>query len=371
MIKMVDLQSQYLQLKDDIDAAIANVIAQSAFVGGMFVNQFEQAFASYLGARHCVGVGNGTDALEIALASLTLPPGSEVIVPAMSFIAPAEAVTRAGHRVVFCDVDRASFTVSVDDAERRLTEKTRALIVVHLFGRPCAMGTIMSFAKHHDLKVIEDCAQAHGAECGGQRVGTIGDVGAFSFYPTKNLGAFGDAGAIVTNSDSLAEKCRRIANHGRLAKVDHEFEGRNSRLDGMQAAILNIKLRVVEQWTARRIAIAKLYDRAFAGLPNIVTPAAPEPESRHVYHQYVIRTPRRDALREHLIANQIESAIYYPLALPRLNAYRHLGHLYDSLEADTLCAEVLSLPIGDHLTDDQVAKVAHVVSEFACKKAAD
>lgn len=363
-VKFLDLNAQYQTIRAEIDSAIAAVIADCAFIGGKYATIFEAEFAAYQGAGFCVGVGNGTDALEIALESLGLPPGSEVIVPANSFIATSEAVTRSGHRVVFCDCNPDDYTFSVTDAERRITPSTRAVIPVHLYGRPCNMDAVMAFAAQHNLRVIEDCAQAHGAEYGGNRVGTFGDAGTFSFYPGKNLGAYGDAGAIVTNNESLAVRCRMIANHGRIGKYDHEFEGRNSRLDGIQAAILSVKLRHLDLWTGRRVAVAGKYRRLLSGCHGIILPVAETPGMHHVYHLFVIRARQRDRLQAFLKGEGIECGVHYPVSLPRLAAYRHDNRLDEQMFANQSCDELLSLPIGEHLNDADVERVAEAVNRF-------
>ncbi|MCM2265297.1 MAG: DegT/DnrJ/EryC1/StrS family aminotransferase [Desulfuromonadales bacterium] len=362
-VRFLDLARQYSAIRDDIDAAIAWVIRDSAFIGGTCLATFEEAFATFQQAAHCVGVGNGTDAIEIALEALELPPGSDVLVPANSFIASSEAVTRAGHRVVFCDCDQATYTLSVEDVSRRITARTRAIIPVHLYGQPCDMAGVMALAAKHGLRVIEDCAQAHGAEWQGRRVGTIGDLGTFSFYPGKNLGAYGDGGAIVTNDEAMAKRCRMIANHGRIGKYDHEFEGRNSRLDGLQAAILGVKLQHLENWTARRIAVAALYSELLIGCPDITLPVTAA-GARHVWHLFVVRAQRRDALKAHLAEVGIESGIHYPIALPKLAAYAYLGQADKAMVANRIDSELLSLPMGEHLSDENVRFVAGKIREF-------
>ena len=355
-VKFLDLQAQYNSIATDIDSAIASVIRDAAFVGGSRVTMFERKFAEYQAATHCIGVANGTDALEIALEALELPAGSEVIVPANSFIASAEAVTRAGHRVVFADIDPETYNLDPADVARRLTSRTAAIVAVHLYGQPCDMDAICDLARRHSLRVVEDCAQAHGAEYKGRRVGTIGDVGTFSFYPGKNLGAYGDAGAIVTADAEIAQRCRMIANHGRIAKYDHQLEGRNSRLDGLQAAILEVKLRYLETWLDRRKAVAARYRAGLAGVGTVILPVQ-RPDVRHVYHLFVIRTQRRDALAAHLQARHIQTGIHYPIALPKLQAYRHLGMADAPMHANRLDSELLSLPMGEHLSDPDVDAV--------------
>jgi dTDP-4-amino-4,6-dideoxygalactose transaminase len=359
-IKFLDLHAQYLEIKGEVDAAIANVIADAAFINGPYVKAFEQDFAHYLGAEHCVGVGNGTDALEIAFEALDLPAGSEVIVPANSFIASSEAVTRSGLKVVFCACDPQTYTLDIADVRARITPATSAIVAVHLYGHPCDMDFLRELAAEFGLRIIEDCAQAHGAEYRGRRIGTLGDVACFSFYPGKNLGAYGDGGAIVTQDTALAERCRMIANHGRKDKYNHEFEGRNSRLDGLQAAILSVKLRHLEAWTERRITAASAYRDGLADVPELTLPHAAS-WARHVYHLFVIRTAKRDAMQAYLQARGIHTGVHYPLALPDLAAYRNLGQ---HTASDTMHAQLLSLPMGDHLAPEDIQRVISAVREF-------
>jgi dTDP-4-amino-4,6-dideoxygalactose transaminase len=363
MIKFLDLAAQYRSIQADIDGAIAAVIAESAFIGGRHVAAFEQQFASFAGAAHCVGVGNGTDALEVALEALALPPGSEVIVPGNSFIASAEAVTRTGHRVVFADVEPESYVLDVASVRAKLTPRTKAVVAVHLYGHPCDMDALMAFAREHGLAVIEDCAQAHGAQVRGRRVGGLGDVGCFSFYPGKNLGAYGDAGAITTQREDLAQRCRMIANHGRATKYGHEFEGRNSRLDGLQAAVLSAKLPHLEGWTRRRIDIAERYLSGLHGVGDLVLPVR-QPWARAVYHLFVVRSAQRDALKACLAEQGIETGIHYPTALPKLQAYRHLGEPDAGAFCNRTDSTLLSLPIGEHMELDDAQEVVSAVRTF-------
>jgi dTDP-4-amino-4,6-dideoxygalactose transaminase len=363
MVKFLDLAGQYETIKDDVDRAIARTIRDSSFIGGPDLPAFEEEFARFQGASHCVGVANGTDAIEIALEALDLPAGSEVLVPANSFIASSEAVSRAGHKVVFCDVDPRTYTIDVEDAAARLTEKTAAILCVHLYGQPCDMEALLSLGREKGLRVIEDAAQAHGAEYSGRRVGAIGDIGTFSFYPGKNLGAYGDAGAIVTDDEALAVRCRMIANHGRIAKYDHEFEGRNSRLDGLQAAILRAKLPHLDGWVDRRNAVARRYLDGLARLDGLTLPFVGN-DVRHAFHLFVVRTQERDRLKKHLSEDGIETGIHYPIALPDLAAYAHLRNGETRLRASALAPTLLSLPIGEHLSDDDVDRVVGSVRSF-------
>lgn len=363
MIKFLDLYAQYRSVQSDIDAAIADVIARTAFIGGPDVSGFERAFAAFQNVEHCVGVANGTDAIEVALEALALPPGSEVIVPANSFIASSEAVTRTGLKVVFADVDPVTYTLDIDDVRRRLTKNTSAVIAVHLYGHPCRMDELLEIAGEHDLRILEDCAQAHGAEYRGRRVGGIGHVATFSFYPGKNLGAYGDAGAITTNDEALAKRCRMIANHGRTGKYDHQFEGRNSRLDSLQAAILSAKLPHLDGWVDRRNELARTYVSELKVVGDLVLPVLPQ-DCRHGFHLFVIRTPRRDALAAFLKQRGIDTGVHYPIALPKLEAYAYLGQGDEDLFANRSDTTLLSLPIGEHLEVADVRKVAAAVRSF-------
>jgi dTDP-4-amino-4,6-dideoxygalactose transaminase len=363
VIKFLDLQAQYQSIKRDIDVAIATTIAEASYINPPRNTRFEQEFAAYQQSAHCVGVANGTDAIEILLEAMAFPSGSEVIVPATSFIASTEAVTRSGHRVVFADVDDRTYTLDPADVAKRITPKTKAILLVHLYGQPCDMDAFAALAKKHDLRLIEDCAQAHGAEWKGRRVGTIGGAGTFSFFPGKNLGAYGDAGAIVTADEALAKRCRMIANHGRTAKYNHEFEGRNSRLDGLQSAILLAKLKHLDGWIERRRAVAKRYRERLTAVSGIVLPVE-RAEVRHAYHLFVIRTAKRDALAAFLNEKGIQTGIHYPIALPKLAAYDYLGQGKAPMVSNRIDAEFLSLPMGEHLSDADVDAVCSAVAAF-------
>jgi dTDP-4-amino-4,6-dideoxygalactose transaminase len=363
MIKFLDLYAQYLSIKDEIDGAIESVIRDSAFVGGAHAKKFEEQFADYVGAAHCVGVANGTDALEIAIEALGLPKGAEIIVPGNSFMASSEAVTRGGYRAVFADVDPGCYTLTAQSVGARITANTGALMPVHLYGHPCDMDPLLDLAKRHKLRIIEDCAQAHGAEYKGRRVGTLGDIATFSFYPGKNLGAYGDAGAITTRDPALAARARKIANHGRIGKYDHDFEGRNSRLDGLQAAILSAKLPHVEAWTEHRISVATRYLDGLQGISGLTLPQR-KPWARQVYHLFVVRTARRDALKAHLAEHGVQTGIHYPIALPKLAAYEYLGPADESFFVNRSDSTLLSLPIGEHLSEADVDRVVQAVRAF-------
>lgn len=362
-VPFLDLRAQRRSLAPELDAVIAEVLEEARFIGGPRVDAFESAFAEYLGAPHCVGVGNGTDALEIALEALELERGSEILVPALGFIASSEAVTRTGHRVVFCDCEPDLYTASAQDVARRISPRTAAIMAVHLYGQPCDMAALLALARAHGLKLIEDCAQAHGAEYHGRKLGTFGDVAAFSFYPGKNLGAYGDAGAIITRDGALAQRCRMIANHGRVEKYDHRFEGRNSRLDTLQAAVLSVKLPHLDEWNHRRRRAAERYVHRLAGCGGVVLPRV-RAGAQHAHHLFVIQADRRDELQRALRDRGIETGVHYPLALSQLEAYAYLGQGGEELLAHRLSSRVLSLPMGEHLSDGDVDEVAEAVRLF-------
>ncbi len=363
MIPFVDLKTQYASIATEIDAAIASVIADTAFIGGKYVARFEADFAEFCHARHCVGVANGTDALSLVLKAAGVGRGDEVIVPANTFVATSEAVTMAGAQVVFADVDQETYNLGAEQIEAKLTPRTRAVIPVHLYGQPAILGPIAELCRSRDLLMLQDSAQAHGATLGGKPLIDYGGALTFSFYPGKNLGAYGDGGAIVTGDEDLARACRMIANHGRVSKHDHELEGVNSRLDGLQAAILTVKLRHLAGWTRGRRAAAA-YDRELTGVEEVTTPHVAA-GARHVYHLYVIRTAKRDALREHLAGRDVHTGIHYPIALPNLSAYRHLEHRPEDFPvASRYQDELLSLPMFAELGEERAARVAGEIRSF-------
>ncbi len=363
-VPFADLHAQYLTIKKDVDAAVAGVIASSAFIRGPYVDAFEKEFAAAVGSPHCVSCGNGTDALYIAMRALGVRPGDEVIVPAHSWIATSETVTQAGGSVVFCDTDADTFTIDPALIEAKMTPRTVGLIPVHLYGQTADMGRITEIASRRKLWVIEDCAQAHLSSFGGRRAGTFGAAAAFSFYPGKNLGAMGDAGALLTADAALAERMAMLARHGGLVKGDHRIEGVNSRLDGLQAAVLSVKLRRLARWTETRKRLASVYDRELAGLPDLAIPVVAAGRE-HVYHIYAVRHPRRDALKKFLAARGIETVVNYPVALPFLPAYSRLGaRPEDFPNAYRNQSTLLSLPLFPEMTEAQQGAVISAVKEF-------
>jgi dTDP-4-amino-4,6-dideoxygalactose transaminase len=362
-IPFVDLRAQYEAHKDEFDGAFAAVIRQSAFIGGEFVKQFERDYAEAYGVPHCVSVANGTDAIYILLRMLGIGPGDEVVTTAASWISTSETITQAGARPVFVDVDEY-FNMDVEKVRAAITGRTKAIIAVHLYGQAAQVERLSELAAERGLHLVEDCAQAHFAQRLNRRVGTFGVAGTFSFYPGKNLGAYGDAGAIITADEKLATACRMYANHGALVKHEHRMEGINSRLDGLQAALLSCKLRHLDGWTRERQRVAALYDAGLAGLPQVERPKI-RPGSTHVYHLYVVRAERRDALKAHLSEKGIETAIHYPTALPLLPAYHYLSmSVADVPRAAGNQSQILSLPIYPEMTSDMVARVVSAVREF-------
>ena len=363
VVPFVDLKAQYEAIKTDVNVAIESVCSQAAFIGGTYVKQFEADFAAFSGARSVIGVGNGTEALTIALRAMDLEPGFEAVVPANTFIATSEAVASAGGKPVFCDVDPLSYLLDLGSAEQVLTDKTRVIIPVHLFGQMVDMQAVRDFADSHGLFVLEDAAQAHGASRAGHRVGELSHFTAYSFYPSKNLGAYGDAGAITVVDPDLERKVRMAANHGRSDKYDHRFEGVNSRLDGLQAAVLSVKLRHLREWTAKRQAAASYYRQCLSGA-NLILPAAAE-QGSHVYHLFVVQIDDRDKVRSDLSAAGISSGVHYPIALPFLAAYSDRDFaVTDFPVAYELSQRILSLPIFPEVSEEQIKHVADTLGRL-------
>jgi dTDP-4-amino-4,6-dideoxygalactose transaminase len=359
-VPFVDLKAQYAGIKADMDAAISKVVSEAAFVAGRYASEFEREFADYLGAQHCVAVANGTDAIEIGLQAIGIEPGDEVILPANTFIATAEGVSNIGAVPVFVDIDEATYNIDPSKVAEKITGRTKAIIPVHLYGLPADVDAVMTVAREHGLMVFEDCAQAHGATFNGRRVGTFGDAASFSFYPGKNLGAYGDAGAIVTNEAETAELARLIANHGQISKNRHTIVGRNSRMDGIQAAVLSVKLRHLDTWIEQRRANASIYNELL-GVTGIVTPGEPE-GSRHVYHLYVVQVDDRNGVIARFGDADIECGIHYPTPVPLMEAYSSLGYTSDQFPvAVSQMDKLLSLPMYPELTREMIE---HVTAEL-------
>ncbi|MBI5591077.1 MAG: DegT/DnrJ/EryC1/StrS family aminotransferase [Deltaproteobacteria bacterium] len=364
-IPLVDLKAQYQSIKSEIDAAMQDVISKTAFIGGPYLASFESGFAEFCGVGHCIGVGNGTDALFIALKTLGVGIGDEVITVANSFIATSEAITQTGAKVVFTDIDPVTYNIDVNQLENKITAKTKAIVPVHLYGQPADMEPIRVLAKMHNLYVVGDAAQAHGAMYHGKPISTLADFTCYSFYPGKNLGAYGDGGAMVTDNPEWAAKARMFANHGRAKKYDHDFEGVNSRLDGLQAAILSAKLNHLDEWTEARRRNAYLYNE-FLKNAAVITPKEME-DIRAVYHLYVVRVRdgHREKYQEHLKAAGISTGVHYPISLPYLNAYNYLGHTENDFpEALKASREIVSLPMFAELNAGQIEYIASIIGQF-------
>ena len=363
-VPFADLQLQYRTIKGEIDDAIAAVIRDNAFIRGPYVDAFEREFAAAVEVGHCVSCANGTDALYLAMAALKVRPGDEVITTAHSWISTSAMITHAGANVVFADTDGTTFTIDPAAVEAAITPRTVGIIPVHLYGQPADMDAIMAIARKHGLWVVEDCAQAHLARCNGRQVGTFGTAATYSFYPGKNLGAMGDAGAVVTNDAALAEYMTMLARHGGIVKHQHQIEGINSRLDGMQAAILSAKLPHLHDWTRARQDAAGVYDAGLNQIEGVTVPAVGA-ERSHVYHLYTIQHSRRDALAAYLNANGVQTAINYPTALPFLAAYSRLKHRPDQFpNAFQQQSQILSLPMFAEITLDQQRAVIDIIRDF-------
>ncbi len=369
-IPLVDLRAQYAAIQPEIDAAMKRVLDHCGFILGEEVAQFERAFADYVGARGAVGVSSGTAALRLALDACGIGEGHKVITSAHTFIATAEAISHVRGVPVFADIDPRTFTLDPAQVERAIREhqgrsagRITAIMPVHLYGQPADMEALRDIARRYDLRIIEDAAQAHGAEWSGRRCGTLGDLACFSFYPGKNLGAYGDAGMVTGNDEALLAAVRRLRDHGRLTKYEHERVGWGERLDALQAAVLSVKLRYLEDWTERRRAHAALYTKLLEGHGVDVPYAATS--ARHVFHLYVVRAPQRDAMLRHLKAKGIGAGIHYPVPLHRQPAYVQLG--YGDLQlpnTERAAAEVLSLPMYPELTREKIEYVAAAVKDF-------
>ena len=359
MIPLVDLKAQYLSIKEEIDIAIKDTVDNSVFIKGKKVEQFEDEFARFCDAKYSVGCSNGTSAIYAALKALDISTSDEVIIPSHTFIGTAEPVILAGAKIVFADIDSNTYSVSPSSIKKLITDKTKAIIPVHLYGNPAPMDEIMEIAVDHDLKIIEDCAQAHGAEFKGKKVGTFGDIGCFSFYPGKNIGAFGDAGAVVTNSKRLAEKMSSFVDHGRIPgeKYLHDMEGFNFRIDTLQAAILSVKLKHLHGWNEKRRAHAKMYNDLLSGL--VVLPKE-TPNAKSVYHLFVVQVPNRDPLLKYLNDNGIGAGIHYPVPLHLQPVFRN--HPSKNLGVtEAVSKKIISLPMFPELSGADIELVCDVL----------
>lgn len=363
-IPLVDLVRQYRSIKRETDKAISGVLESGSFILGENVRAFEQEFATYLGVKHAVGVGSGTDALLIALKALGVGPGDEVITVSYTFISTVYAIIHSGAKPMLVDVDPVTYTIDAKQVLNAVSDRTKAIIPVHLYGQPADMDPIMEIAERRGLWVIEDAAQAHGAENKGRKTGSIGHVSCFSFYPSKNLGAFGDGGMLVTNDEELANKARMLRAYGCRGKYHYEVVGYNSRLDELQAAILRVKLKRLDFWNEKRRKHAKFYNQLLFKVPSIVTPTE-DTDKKHVYHLYVIRGKDRDRLRDFLTSKGIATGVHYPVPIHLSEAYKHLGYNNSDLQfTQKYAGQVLSLPMFPELTEDEINYVCTYIRRF-------
>ena len=364
IVPFLDLKKQYSLHKGEIDKAIFDVIENAAFIGGKRVEAFEKDFAKIYGVKHCVSTANGTDSLYIALKMLGVGPGDEVITVANSWISSSETITQTGATPVFIDIDKDYYSIDERLIEESITSRTKCIMPVHLHGQMCEMETIMNIAARFKIPVLEDCAQSHFSSYNGRRAGTFGIAGSFSFYPGKNLGAYGDAGCILTNDDEFATSCRRFARHGALVKHEHDVEGINSRLDGIQAAVLSAKLPHIIEWTMKRQIVAEKYNKGLRGVGDLNLPKVRE-NTEHSYHLYVVRTENRDDLQRYLKDKGIETSIHYPKALPNLKAYEYLNYTEKDIPiATNYETKILSLPIYPEITEEQIDYVISNIRSF-------
>ena len=366
-IPFCDLKRQYLSLKKEIDKEINKVLNSGQFILGSFVEKFEKEFANYCGVKFALGVNSGTDALILALKALGLKSGDEVILPANTFVATAEAVVHSGLKPVLVDIDTLTYNINPLAIEKKINSKTKVIIPVHLYGQMAEMEEILKIAKKYKLYVIEDAAQAHGAEYKGKKAGTLGDIGCFSFYPAKNLGAFGDGGAIITNNEKLYLTIKKLRDHGSIKKYHHEFVGYNSRLDAIQAAILSVKLRYLDKWNKMRRERALFYNELLSGIKEISTPYS-LPEVKHVYHLYVIKLKNkqtRNQLKKYLESKGIGVGIHYPIPIHLTKAFKFLGYKKGDFPATEDCANrILSLPIFPELKVKEVKFIVEEIKNF-------
>ena len=365
MIKMYDFKSEYLSIKEEINSKITDVLNDSAFSSGKYVEKFEEDFSNYSASKYCVAVNNGTSALQSALMALGISFGDEVIVPTFSFFATSEAVSLVGAKPVFIDSNEKDFNICIEDIEKNITDKTKAIICVHLFGQICDINKLINISKKYNLFLIEDSAQSHGAELNGKKSGTFGDVSCFSFYPTKNLGSYGEGGALLTDEVKIFSKLKMIRNHGSDKQYEHEIIGNNFRMTGFQGGILSVKLNYLNKWNDLRIKHAKLYHHLLSNIEEIILPITKN-NFKHVFHQYTIRLTNRDKLKDYLSINSIDTAIYYPKPCHLQKPY--ISQQNNCSTSEKLSKEVLSLPISTHLSDRDIIDVSNRIKMFFQKE---
>lgn len=363
-IKFVDLKSQYLSIKSEIDNAIQEVLLASAFAGGPFVKKFEEDFANIHGAKFCSGINNGTSALHIVFMAINLGRGDEVIIPANTFIATPASVSLQGGKPVFVDCSEDDFNIDPDKIEKAITPKTKVIMPVHLYGQPAQMDRIMEIAKKYNLTIVEDCAQAHMAEFEGRKVGNFGVAGCFSFYPGKNLGAYGEGGAVICSNEEFWKRIQAIKEHGSFKKYYHEYLGHNYRLEGIQGAILDVKLKYIESWTDKRRKNADLYRNYLSDVDSIILPKESK-NVKHVYHLFVIRTKKRDELNKYLNENGIQTGIHYPIPCHLQHSYKFMGYKEgDFPVSEKLSNEILSLPMSEQISEEDIIYVCDKIRAF-------
>ncbi len=378
-VPFLDLKTQYESIKSDIQREVNDVLDNTAYICGKKVKAFEEAFARQHGATYCLGLSSGTDALHLAYWCLGIgisrsvesgaldPVMDEVIVPVNTYIATVETITMSGAKPVFVDHEEESFNIDPAKIEEKITPRTKAIVVVHLYGQPADMDPIMEIANRHNLIVIEDCSQAHNAEYKGRKIGTFGRVATFSFYPGKNLGAYGEAGAVLTNDEALYERMLRFRQHGAVRRYIHDLEGHNYRMEEIQGAVLGVKIRHLDAWTEGRRRVAARYRELLAGIPQVKVPQE-MPHAKHVYHLFEIRVPDRDALAEHLKAHDIDSGLHYPMPLHVQEAYRYRGYTEADFPVSVKCCrEILSIPMFPEMTEEQIQHVASTIRAHYAK----
>jgi len=362
-IQMVDLKRQYEKIKPEVDNAIQEVIDSTQFILGRKVSDFEKTVAEYLGVKYAIGVANGTDALQIAMMALGIEKDDEVITTPFTFVATTETIVMIGARPVYVDINPVTYNIDVKKIKEKITSRTKAILPVHLYGNPAEMDEIIAIAREYNLYVIEDSAQSFGAEYKGKKVCSFGDVACISFFPSKNLGCYGDGGMAVTNDDEIHEKVRMIANHGSKVRYVHERLGMNSRLDALQAAILNVKIKYIDEWNNKRIQNAKLYSERLKDVKQVITPTYPE-YSKHIFHQYTIKVENRDDLQKFLTSKNIPTAIHYPVPLHLQPAFRGFAEEGSLPYAEEAAKKVLSLPMHPDLEIEEIDYITNLIKEF-------
>tara|TARA_B100002052_G_C15883823_1_gene600625 strand:- start:1047 stop:2141 length:1095 start_codon:yes stop_codon:yes gene_type:complete len=361
MIKMYDFKLQYNSISEEIDNALQSVLDESAFSSGKYVEKFENEFSNYIGTNFCAAVNNGTSALHVALLALGIKDDDEVLVPTFSFFATCESVSMTGATPIFCDSDYDNFNIDYDDLEKKITNKTKAIICVHLFGQSCDMNRLKSICKKNNLYLIEDAAQAHGAKYFDKKIGNFGDLACFSFYPTKNLGSYGEGGAVTTNNEKLHKKIMMLRNHGSNLQYQNDIIGYNYRMTGFQGSILSVKLKYLDKWNDIRAKNAKTYNIELEDNDNVSLPLSLD-ENYHVYHQYVIKVKNRDKLKDYLHKHNIQSGIYYPKPCHMQKPYKNIKVV--SPISEKLSKEVLALPIAEHLSEHDVKNICNIINQF-------